>query len=119
MAKAEKTLQEVGVSIRGETSDELLSIEEILTRVAGAWDLLSDSQKQAIGEAMAGTNRSSAFQAIMNNYEAIAQLAKEANQADGELMEANEKRVESLDGKLNQLRTTVEKAYTIYVNQNK
>lgn len=116
MAKAEKTLEEVGVSIRGETSDELLSIEEILNRVAGAWDKLSDSQKQAIGEAMAGTNRSSAFQAIMNNYESIAQLAQEANQADGELMEANEKRVESLDGKLNQLRTTVEKAYSSFLN---
>ena len=116
MAKAEKTLEEVGVSIRGETSDELLSIEEILNRVAGAWDKLSDSQKQAIGEAMAGTNRSSAFQAIMNNYESIAQLAQEANQADGELMEANQKRVESLDGKLNQLRTTVEKAYNSFLN---
>ena len=116
MAKAEKTLGEVGVSIRGETSDELLSIEEILNRVAGAWDKLSDSQKQAIGEAMAGTNRSSAFQAIMNNYESIAQLAQEANQADGELMEANQKRVESLDGKLNQLRTTVEKAYNSFLN---
>ena len=116
MAKAEKTLEEVGVSIRGETSDELLSIEEILNRVAGAWDKLSDSQKQAIGEAMAGTNRSSAFQAIMNNYESIAQLAQEANQADGELMEANQKRVESLDGKLNQLRTTVEKAYSSFLN---
>ena len=116
MAKAEKTLGEVGVSIRGETSDELLSIEEILSRVAGAWDKLSDSQKQAIGEAMAGTNRSSAFQAIMNNYESIAQLAQEANQADGELMEANQKRVESLDGKLNQLRTTVEKAYSSFLN---
>lgn len=116
MAKAEKTLGEVGVSIRGDTSDELLSIEEILNRVAGAWDKLSDSQKQAIGEAMAGTNRSSAFQAIMNNYESIAQLAQEANQADGELMEANQKRVESLEGKLNQLRTTVEKAYSSFLN---
>ena len=116
MAKAEKTLQEVGVSIRGETSDELLSIEEILNRVAGAWVLLSDSQKQAIGEAMAGTNRSSAFQAIMNNYEDIAKLARDANQADGELMEANQKRVESLDGKLNQLRTTVEKAYSSFLD---
>ena len=115
MAKAEKTLGEVGVSIRGDTSDELLSIEEILNRVAGAWDKLSDSQKQAIGEAMAGTNRSSAFQAIMNNYESIAQLAQEANQADGELMEANQKRVESLEGKLNQLRTTVEKAYSSFL----
>lgn len=116
MAKAEKALSSVGVTIRGETADELLSIEEILGRVAGAWDQLSDSQKQAVAEAMAGTNRSSAFQAIMGQYDSIKELTDDAMQANGELMEANKKRVESLDGTMNQLRTTVEKMYSSFIN---
>lgn len=60
MAKAEKALAGVGTTIRDTTGDELLSIEQILTNVAGCWDKLSDSQKQYVAEAMAGTNRVSA-----------------------------------------------------------
>ena len=96
MAKAEKALAAVGTTIRGETGDELLSIEQILTNVAGVWDKLSDSQRQYVAEAMAGTNRMITFINIMENYNGILELQGKAHENVGALMEASNKRAESL-----------------------
>lgn len=103
MSKAEDALSQIGVTIRGETADELLSIEEILGKVAKAWDKLSDSQKQSVAEAMSGTQRSSVFQALMNEYQAIEELTQDAFNAGGELYEANEVRANNLEAAYNRL----------------
>ena len=116
MAKAEKALQSIGVTIRGETMDELRSLEDILGDVAGRWDTLSDSQRQAIGEAMAGTQRSSTFQAIMQNYQDILELQQIGLNSSGELMRANEIRAESLKGKVDTLKAAFERFYDLITN---
>ena len=101
MAKAERALSGIGVSIRGETADELRDIEDIIGDVADAWDTLSDSQKQAVSEGMAGTQRSSMFSALIENYDKVKLLQEEGLKSNGELLEANQVRVESLKGQLN------------------
>lgn len=101
MAKAEKALTDIGVTIRGETADELRNIEDIVGDVAGAWDTLSDSQRQAVSEAMAGTQRSSMFSALIENYEKVLELQDKGLNSNGDLAEANRKRVESLEGQIN------------------
>ena len=106
MSKAEDALSQIGVTIRGETADELLSIEEILGKVAKAWDKLSDSQKQSVAEAMSGTQRSSVFQALMNEYQEIEKLTTQAMGAGGELYEANEIRANNLESAYNRLEDT-------------
>lgn len=116
MAKAEKALLGIGVSIRGETMDELRGLEEILGDVAAKWDTLSDSQRRAVGEALAGTQRSSTFTAIMENYQGILDLQQQGLNANGELMEANQKRVESLDGQMNILKDTVNQLYSSFMS---
>ena len=116
MAKAEKALSSIGVTIRGETADELRSLEEIIGDVAAKWDTLSDSQRQAVGEAMAGTQRSSTFNAIMQNYQEILDLQEQGLNANGDLMEANQKRVESLDGQMNVLKDTVNQLYSSFMS---
>ena len=116
MAKAEKALSSIGVTIRGETADELRSLEEIIGDVAAKWDSLSDSQRQAVGEAMAGTQRSSTFNAIMQNYQEILDLQEQGLNANGDLMEANQKRVESLDGQMNVLKDTVNQLYSSFMS---
>ena len=104
MAKAERALEGIGVSIRGETADSLRDIEDIIGDVADAWDTLSDSERQAVSEAMAGTQRSSMFSALIENYDQVLKLQKEGLNSFGELAEANQKRVESFEGQLNILK---------------
>lgn len=104
MAKAERALEGIGVSIRGETADSLRDIEDIIGDVANAWDTLSDSERQAVSEAMAGTQRSSMFSALIENYDKVLELQDEGLDSFGELAEANQKRVESFEGQLNILK---------------
>lgn len=116
MAKAEKALTSVGATIRGKTSDELLSIEEILGNVAGAWDDLSDSERQYVAEAMAGTQRSAVFINLMENYDAIQELQEKAHENVGALMEANAIRADSLENKLAVLKDTINRLFASFMN---
>ena len=116
MAKAEKALASVGATIRGKTSDELLSIEEILGKVAGAWDDLSDSERQYVAEAMAGTQRSAVFINLMENYDEIQNLQEKAHENVGALMEANAVRADSLENKLAVLKDTINRLFASFMN---
>lgn len=117
MSKAEKALKSIGITIRGETADELRGIEEIIDDVAKSWDTLSDSQRQAVAEAMAGTQRSSMFSALIENYEKVKELQAIGLEAEGELEQANQKRVDSLAGIQGQLEVTKEALYATIMNE--
>ena len=116
MSKAEDALKSIDITIRGETADSLRSIEEIIDDVADAWDTLSDSQKQAVSEAMAGTQRSSMFSALIENYEKVKELRDAGLAAEGELAKANQIRVESLAGIQGQLEVTKEALYATIIS---
>ena len=116
MSKAEDALKSIDITIRGETADSLRSIEEIIDDVADAWGALSDSQKQAVSEAMAGTQRSSMFSALIENYEKVKELRDAGLGAEGELAKANQVRVESLAGIQGQLEVTKETLYATMIS---
>lgn len=118
MSKAEDALKGIGVTIRGETADSLRGIEEIIDDVADAWDTLSDSQRQAVSEAMAGTQRSSMFFALIENYEKVKELREIGLNAEDELAKANQVRVESLAGLQGQLEVTKQALYATLLSQD-
>ena len=102
-ANAEKALNDIGVSIRGQ-GGELRDLEDILGDVAAKWNDLSDSTQQFVGEKLAGNNRRSYFTAMMENYARVLELQQAGLNSSGELMKANEIRVESLAGQINILK---------------
>lgn len=102
MANAEKALQSIGVTIRNSGGD-LRTIEEVLGDVASKWDTLSDSSQQFVSEKLAGTNRRAYFVGIMENYQRVIELQKQAENSQGAMMKASEIQAESLSGKLNTL----------------
>lgn len=101
MANAEKALKQIGVSIRNGSNGDLRTLEEILGDVAEKWRYLDDSTKQFVGEKLAGNNRRSYFESLMENYERVLTLQKAGENSIGELAEANAIRVESLASKMN------------------
>lgn len=99
-ANAEKALNDIGVSIRGQ-GGELRKLEDILGDVAKEWDGLSDSSQQFVAEKLAGNNRRSFFVSMMENYDRVLKLTNDGMTAQGELAKANEVRVNSLAGQVN------------------
>lgn len=111
MANAEKALNSIGVTIRGSGGD-LRAIEDILGDVAGKWDTLSDSTRGYVSAMLAGTNRRSYFETLMNNYSRVEELVQASESSFGQMAEANEVRVESLDGQVGKLKVSMGELYT-------
>lgn len=102
VANAEKALNSVGVSIRGQ-GGELRSLEEILYDLASVWGTLNDSTKQYVGYQVAGANRLNFLVTTMDNYQQVLDLQNIALNSQGELQEQSQLKAESLEGAMNRL----------------
>ena len=109
-SNAEKALNSIGLSTRASNGD-LKDLEVILGEVAGKWDTLSDATKQYVSEQLAGNNRRSYFIGLMENYGRVEELQTKAENSSGKLMEASEKKANSLEGQLNKLQNAWYRLY--------
>lgn len=116
-SRAEKALNSVGVTIRGQGGD-LRTIEDIMGDLAGKWDTLSDSTKQYLGYAVAGANRLNFFSTAMNNYNHILELQNIGLNSNGELTEASDLKAQSLEGTLNRVKNTMGELYQTVLSQD-
>ena len=114
-SNAEKALNSIGLSARTSNGD-FKDLEVILGEVAAKWGTLSDATKQYVSEQMAGNNRRSYFIGLMENYERVEQLQTKAENSSGKLMEASEKKANSLEGQLNKLQNAWARLYEAMIN---
>ena len=114
-SNAEKALNSIGLSAR-DSNNDFKDLEVILGEVAGKWGTLSDATKQYVSEQLAGNNRRSFFIGLMENYSRVEELQTKAENSSGQLMEASEKKAESLEGKLNQLQNAWYRLYEAMLN---
>jgi len=104
-ARLDARMKEFGVAIV-DTNGELRSTFDILRDIAKVWDTLGSQDQAAVAEMIAGTRIQNAFYSIMQNWhDAEAIVAGQAD-AFGSLQAAQEEYLNSIDGKLNQLKAT-------------
>lgn len=111
MSKAEDALSQLGVSIRGQATGELLPLSEIIDQIAQKWNGLSDSSRFFIAETMAGKNQMDTFIGMLDSYANSTKLVTEAQNSQGSLMQMNATYAESLEGKINTLKTAQNNLY--------
>ena len=116
-SNAEKALNSIGLSARNSNGD-FKDLEVILGEVAAKWDTLSNSTKQYVSEQLAGNNRRSFFIGLMENYDRTMELQQIAENSSGKLMEASEKKAESLEGRLNKLQNAWTNLYQSMLNSD-
>ena len=116
-SNAEKALNSIGLSARTSNGD-FKDLEVILGEVAAKWDTLSNSTKQYVSEQLAGNNRRSFFIGLMENYDRTMELQQIAENSSGKLMEASEKKAESLEGRLNKLQNAWTNLYQSMLNSD-
>ena len=117
-ANAEAALNDIGVSIRDGLTGELRDLQDILQDVAKKWDTLSDSSQQFVSEKLAGNNRRSYFMALMESMQDAENLYKIAIDAEGTLMTANEEKINSLTGRVQTLKSTMQDFYQTIVSSD-
>lgn len=84
---------------------ELRSTFDILQDLAGAWEGLTSVEKQELTEVVAGKTQRSLFSALMTNFQTAIDATTDALDSEGSALEENNKRMDSLHGKLTQLQS--------------
>lgn len=116
-SQAEKALNSVGVSVRGIDGD-LRDVSDILDDLNAVWGTLNQSEKSYVAEQASGVRQKNIFTATMDNYSRALELEEKALNSSGTAMEINEKRVDSIEGKMQKLSATMTDMYNDAVSED-
>lgn len=92
-----------GMGVIDDQTGELRSTFDILQDLSEAWEGLTSVEKQELAETVAGKTQRSLFTAIMTNFESAVGATEAALNSEGSAAAENAKRMESLQGKVQQL----------------
>lgn len=84
---------------------ELRSTYDILQDLSKAWGHLTSVEKQELAETVAGKTQRSLFTAIMTNFNSAVGATEAALKSEGSALTENTKRMDSLQGKTQQLQS--------------
>lgn len=102
IANAAKALREFA-GIDTMANGELRKGSEILSELAGKWDTLSDVQKSAIAQNVAGVRQANILFALMDNWGTYEKMMAEYANAAGSAMQENERYLEGWQAKTDKL----------------
>ncbi|MBP5694831.1 MAG: phage tail tape measure protein, partial [Bacilli bacterium] len=105
--KIETALRTIGVSLR-DTSGQFRNLDEVFLEISEKWDGLSTNTQRYIATIAAGSRQQSRFIAMMADYKRTIDLVGLANNATGASAEQFGKTQDSLQSKLNRLKTAWE-----------
>ena len=110
MSKAEEAFNSVGVSVRGANGD-LRNVSDTLDDLSQVWGSLNKSQKSYIAEQAAGVRQKNIFIATMDTYHKALDLEQKALDSSGTALEINDKRADSIQGRIEKLSATMTQVY--------
>ena len=118
LSNASKALKMLNIEISDGTNGGLRSIDSILEDVAKKWQTMNDATKQYVSYQLAGVRQSSIFAGIMDSMTTSQNLYNEALKSTGALEEANDKKAESIQGKMNTLQDTIKQKWSGLINSD-
>lgn len=107
IVKSQDALAEYGITVQ-DTSGKLKSTYDVLAELKPKWDEMTDAQKVALGETLAGTNQYKVFAAVMQNFEHATAATETALNSAGSAAEENSKYLESLEASEQSLKAEFE-----------
>ena len=97
------------VNIVDQTSGQLRNVYDILDDLAGVWDSLDKNTREALAIEAAGVRQKQVFLALMQNWKGVEDAVESAKNSLGSADEENEKYINSIQGKLENLESATQK----------
>ena len=94
-----------GMGVIDKNTGELRSTYDILQDLSKAWGHLTSVEKQELAETVAGKTQRSLFTALMQNFSSAVGATEAALKSEGSALTENTKRMDSLQGKTQQLQS--------------
>ena len=103
-------LKQVGIDVLDQQGN-LRDMGTVITEVAGKWKNWTGAQQQAIAVAMAGKRQYNNLIALFENWDMYESALTTSQNAEGTLQKQQDIYMDSLEGRLNQLKTAGEGVY--------
>lgn len=107
LSNVETVLRGVRISLR-DTDGEFRNFGDVLDETAGRWSEFDTVQQRAVAQAFSGTNHMNDFMVLMQQYSKAQEYMQIADDASGTSMEKYNAYTDSLEGKLEGLKSTFE-----------
>lgn len=99
-----------------EDEDTFKSLADIIKGIGKVYDEMSDIDRTAMLEKLAGKNRSNALAAMLQNYEQIDNVLKAIEESEGSALEENAHIVDSIQGRMTILQTSAENFWQEFID---
>lgn len=107
IVKNQDALAEYGIVVEN-TDGSLRSTFDILSELKPKWDAMTDAQRTALGDTIAGQNQYKVLASVMQNFGHAADATKTALESAGSAAQENERYMESLEAKQQALKAEFE-----------
>lgn len=105
--KVDKALKTVGISIK-DTTGQFRNLDEVFLELSSKWNTLDRNSQRYIATIAAGSRQQSRFIAMMEDYDRVMELVNVTTEAQGRADQQFAKNAESLQFKLQSLKTAWE-----------
>lgn len=107
LSNVEKVLGKVGVKIRSSVGD-FRDLSDVLSELAGKWDTLNDTERNAVSYNLFGTYQSEKGKVLMANWDKVKQLTEVSAQSSTEALDKFAAYSEGLEAHINSLTAAYE-----------
>lgn len=107
IVKNQDTLAEYGITVEN-VDGSLKSTFDVLSELKPKWDAMTDAQRTALGDTLAGQNQYKVLASVMQNFGHAADATKTALESAGSAAQENSKYMESLEAKQQALKAEFE-----------
>lgn len=115
--KVERQLDSMDVAIRN-SDGSFRSLFDILEETSKAMNNLSDEERSETASLIAGTRQRAQFLALQKSFPRVLELTESALNSQGEALEKNEIFMQSIEGRMNTLRATVQEFWNTVINSD-
>ena len=111
IVKNKDALAEYGITVEN-TDGSLKSTFNVLSELKPKWDSMTDAQRTALGDTIAGTNQYKVLAAVMSNFNTAVDANKTALNSSGSAAKENARYMESLESQI----TSVKASFQDFAN---
>lgn len=107
IVKNQDALAEYGIQVE-KTDGSLKSTFDVLSELKPKWDAMTDAQRVALGDTLAGQNQYKVLASVLQNFQHAIDATNTALESAGSAAEENARYMESLEAKENALKAEFE-----------
>nr|DAO69295.1 MAG TPA: tail tape measure protein [Caudoviricetes sp.] len=105
IVKNQGALEDYGIQVE-DVNGNLKSTYDVLAELKPKWDSMSEAERVALGDAIAGTNQYKVLASVMQNFEHAADATTTALNSSGSAIKENAAYMESLEAKTTAVKAT-------------